>query len=138
MSNPDVDRLLDTHTIAVVGLSGDPGRPSHEVAEYLQQAGYRIVPVNPNLTEVLGEKAYPDLLSVPFDVDVVDIFRRSEFVSDIVDDAIKKGVLGVWTQLGVVDEGAARRGREAGLVVVMDRCMMVAHEHREFARRRAV
>ena len=138
MASADVDRLLDCKTVAVVGLSPDPGRASHEVAEYLQQVGYRVVPVNPNIDEVLGEKAYPDLLSVPFDIDVVDVFRRPEFLAGVMEQAIAKGVVGVWTQLGVVDEAAAERGRAAGLTVVMDRCMMVAHEHRAFARDRSL
>jgi len=108
--------------IAVVGLSPDPARPSHSVAALLKRRGYTIVPVNPRISEVLGEKAYPDLRSIPFPVEIVDIFRRSELVGPIVDDAIAIGAKAVWMQLGVIDEAAANRAREAGLEVAMDRC----------------
>lgn len=108
--------------IAVVGLSPDPARPSHSVASLLKRRGYTIVPVNPRIREVLGEKAYPDLRSIPFPVEIVDIFRRSELVGPIVDDAIAIGAKAVWMQLGVIDEAAANRAREAGLEVAMDRC----------------
>ncbi|HET6371738.1 MAG TPA: CoA-binding protein [Candidatus Polarisedimenticolia bacterium] len=109
-------------TFAVVGLSDRPDRPSHSVALFLKQRGYRIVPVNPALTEVLGERCYPSLKEIPFPIEVVDIFRRSEFVGPIVDDAIAIGAKVVWMQLGVIDEIAAERARAAGLEVVMDRC----------------
>jgi predicted CoA-binding protein len=109
-------------TFAVVGLSDRPDRPSHSVSIFLKSRGYRVVPVNPNLQEVLGETCYPDLRSIPFPIDVVDIFRRSELVGPIVDDAIAIGAKAVWMQLGVVDERAAARARAAGLEVVMDRC----------------
>ena len=108
--------------IAVVGLSPDPARPSHSVASLLKRRGYTIVPVNPRISEVLGEKAHPDLRSIPFPVEIVDIFRRSELVGPIVDDAIAIGAKAVWMQLGVIDEAAANRAREAGLEVAMDRC----------------
>ena len=108
--------------IAVVGLSDKPGRPSHSVASFLMSRGYEIIPVNPGLDEVLGLKCYPDLKSVPGPVEIVDIFRRSEFVSPIVDDAIAIGARAIWMQLGVIDEEAAGRARAAGLEVVMDRC----------------
>lgn len=134
MGLPDdsvVDRILDhAHTIAVVGLSANPRRPSHGVARYLQAAGYRIIPVNPNLDQVLGEKAYPSLRDLPDQVDVVDIFRRSAAVGPIVDEAIAIGAGAVWLQDGVIDEAAAERARAAGLDVVMDDCIMRRHQHR--------
>jgi len=128
-SLPDVaDRILaSARTIAVVGLSPDPRRPSHGVARYLQRAGYRIVPVNPMVAEVLGERAYPTLRDLPQPVDVVDVFRRSEFVGPIVDDAIAIKAGAVWLQDGVIDQAAASRARAAGLDVVMDDCMMRRH-----------
>ena len=119
--------LHSARTIAVVGLSGKRYRPSYGVSEYLQKAGYRIIPVNPRETEVLGEKAYPDLDSVPEPIDIVDIFRRSEFVPDIVEAAIRKGAKVIWMQEGVIHEEAARRAEEAGLTVVMDRCILRDH-----------
>ena len=126
-----VEKILrSAKTIAVVGLSPDPARPSHGVARYLQRAGYRIIPVNPNVDEVLGERAYPSLSRLPGPVDVVDIFRRSEFVGPIVDEAIAIGAGAVWLQDGVVDEAAAGRARAAGLDVVMDDCMMRCHARR--------
>jgi predicted CoA-binding protein len=119
--------LKSAHTIAVVGLSGKRYRPSHGVAEYMQRSGYRIIPVNPNETEVLGEKCYPDLDSVPEPVDIVDIFRRSEYVPEIVEAAIRKGAKTIWMQESVVHEAAARRAHAAGLNVVMDRCILKDH-----------
>jgi predicted CoA-binding protein len=113
-------QLANASTIAVVGISPRPERPSHYVALYLQEQGYRIIPVNPMLETVLGERCYPDLKSVPERVDMVNIFRRSEHVGPIVDDAIAIGAKYVWMQDGVVDEAAAARAREAGLLVVMD------------------
>ena len=121
-------------TIAVVGLSAKRYRPSYGVAEYMQRAGYRIIPVNPHETEVLGEKCYPDVESVPGPIDIVDIFRRSEFVPEIVEAAIRKGAKVVWMQEGVIHEEAARRAQEAGLEVVMDRCIL--KDHRRLARAR--
>lgn len=128
--NADVikDVLDKTKTIAVVGLSAKPDRPSYDVAAYLQSQGYRIIPVNPAINSVLGEKAYPDLASVPGPIDVVDIFRKSEDAGPVVDEAIKAGAGTVWLQLGVVDEEAAKRAVQAGLKVVMDKCMK--HEHK--------
>jgi uncharacterized protein len=120
--------LGSARTIAVVGLSRKRFRASHGVSEYLQRAGYRIIPVNPNEAEVLGEKCYPDLDSVPDEVDIVDIFRRSEFVPPIVEAAIRKGAKLVWMQEGVVHEEAARRAESAGLAVVMDRCILKDHQ----------
>ncbi len=123
----EADILRKYRTIAVVGLSSRPDRPSYGVARYLQQQGYRIIPVNPREREVLGEKAYPDLCSVPEPVEVVDIFRRPRNVPRVVAEAIAIGAKAVWMQLGIVHEAAARRAREAGLAVVMDRCMAVEH-----------
>jgi predicted CoA-binding protein len=114
-------------TIAVVGLSSRRFRPSYGVSEYMQSAGYRIIPVNPGETSVLGEKAYASLDEVPEKIDIVNIFRRPEFVPEIVEAAIRKGVTAVWMQEGVVHEEAARRAEEAGLDVVMDRCVLKEH-----------
>ena len=119
--------LKDSKTIAVVGLSSKPNRPSHGVARYLQAQGYRIIPVNPMVEEVLGERSYSDLASVPEEVDVVDIFRRPEHVPAIVEAAIAKGAKAVWMQEGVIHEEAAARAEAAGLLVVMDRCMFKEH-----------
>jgi hypothetical protein len=119
--------LRNSHTIAVVGLSSKRFRPSHGVSEYMQQAGYRIIPVNPHEREVLGEKCYATLEEIPENVDIVDIFRRAEFVPEIVEAAIRKGAHAIWMQEGVVHEAAAARAREAGLEVVMDRCILKEH-----------
>ena len=123
----DIDDILNMKRIAVVGLSSDPSRPSYDVARYLQRQGYTIIPVNPKETEVLGEKSYPTLSDIPEPPDVVDVFRRPEYVGEIVDEAIKVGAKAVWLQLGVINEEAARKAREAGLLVVMDRCMKIEH-----------
>jgi predicted CoA-binding protein len=123
-----VGRILSTaKTIAVVGLSPNPRRPSHGVARYLQRAGYRIIPVNPLVEEVLGERARASLLDIGEPVDVVDVFRRSEFVSEITDQAIAINARALWLQDGVVDADSARRAQAAGLDVVMDDCMMRRH-----------
>ena len=114
------EQLSKSKTIAVVGLSPNPERDSHRVSKYLQQQGYRIIPVNPMADEVLGEKSYPDLKSVPEPVDMVDIFRRSELVAPVVDGAIEVGAKYIWMQDGVVDEAAAEKASAAGLLVVMD------------------
>jgi len=121
------DILHSSHTIAVVGLSGKRYRPSYGVAEYMKRAGYHIIPVNPMESEILGEKSYPDLESVPETVDIVDIFRRPEHVPIIVEAAIRKHVKVVWMQEGVIHEAAARRAETAGLAVVMDRCILKEH-----------
>jgi predicted CoA-binding protein len=118
--------------VAVVGLSPNPSRPSYRVAVYLQEQGYRIVPVNPNTTEVLGEPCYPSLTAIPHPVELVDIFRRSEEVSPIIDEAIQIGAKAVWMQLGIVDQAAGNRAEEAGLDVVMDKCTAI--EHRSLAK----
>jgi predicted CoA-binding protein len=120
--------LTSSKTIAVVGLSLKTDRPSYTVASYLKQQGYRIIPVNPTATEILGEKSYPDLSSVPEKVDVVDIFRRSEEVLPIVEEAIRIGAKAVWMQEGVINEEAANLARDAGLLVVMDKCMLKEHQ----------
>ena len=123
-----IAELLHTsRTIAVVGLSSRKSRPSYGVSEYMQRAGYRIIPVNPNETMILGEKTYPDLDSVPERIDIVDIFRRSEFVPEIVEAAIRIGARAVWMQEGVIHEEAAARARAAGLFVAMDRCILKEH-----------
>jgi predicted CoA-binding protein len=119
--------LQSAHTIAVVGLSNKPWRASYGVSEYMQRAGYRIIPVNPELTEVLGEHCYPNLEAVPEAIDIVNVFRRSELVPEIVEAAIRVGAKAVWMQEGVVHEKAAARARAAGLTVVMDRCLLKEH-----------
>ena len=124
-----VQRILaESRTVAVVGLSPKPERPSHQVALYLQETGYRIIPVNPSCAEALGEVSYPDLRSVPVPIDIVDIFRRSEDVEPIVSEAIAVGAKLVWMQQGVVNEAAAKIAEEAGLHVVMDRCLKIELE----------
>jgi predicted CoA-binding protein len=120
--------LKNAKTIAVVGLSGHRYRPSHSVSEYMQASGYRIIPVNPTETEVLGEKAYASLDDIREPVDIVNIFRRPEFVPDIVDAAIRIGAKCVWMQEGVIHEEAAAKARAAGLEVVMDRCILKEHQ----------
>jgi hypothetical protein len=119
--------LNSSRVIAVVGLSPKPERPSYGVASYAKKQGYRIIPVNPGAKEILGEACYPNLSSIPEQVDVVDIFRRSEEVPAIVEEAIKIGAKAVWMQEGVINEKAAARAREAGLLVVMDKCMLKEH-----------
>jgi hypothetical protein len=125
---PNIPELLNaSHTIAVVGLSSNIMRPSNGVSAYMQRAGYRIIPVNPNETEVLGEKSYARLEDVPEPVDIVDIFRRPEYVPEVVESAIRIGAKAIWMQEGVVHEVAAQQAREAGLQVVMDRCILKEH-----------
>jgi len=133
LSQEEIRSVLESYrTVAVVGLSRNPAKASYRVAQYLQSVGYRIIPVNPFVDEVLGEKSYKSLLDVPETIEIVDIFRPSEDVPAIVEEAIKlKNRLGtpkvIWMQLGIVNEEAARRAKEAGFKVVMDRCMMVEH-----------
>ncbi len=130
-----IRRILDDcRTIAVVGLSSNPARPSYRVAAAMQAGGYRVIPVNPNETTVLGERAYPSLSAVGEAVDLVDIFRRPEDVPAIVEEAIAKGVRAIWMQEGVIHETAANRARQAGLLVVMDRCWKKEHDARATAR----
>lgn len=126
-----IERILDSaETLAVVGLSSKAHKAGYYVPAYLQQHGYRIIPVNPHLDESLGEPAYPDLPSVPDDVDLVLIFRRPENVPPSVDEAIQIGADAIWMQLGIVNEPAANKARDAGLDVVMDACMMVEYRRR--------
>lgn len=124
---PELEILKTCKTIAVVGLSSNRFRPSYEVAAYMQRSGYRIIPINPNETEVLGEKAYPILAECKETVDLVNLFRRPEAVPEAVESAIKIGAKAVWMQLEVVHEEAARRAQEAGLLVVQDRCLLIEH-----------
>lgn len=126
--------LAETRTIAVVGFSSRPERAGYYVPAYLRDQGYRIIPVNPHLQNGLGEKAYPDLLSVPEPVDLVLIFRRPEEVPPVVEQAIAIGAKAVWMQLGIVNEAAAERARTAGLRVVMDACMLIEHRRRQRSR----
>ena len=144
MSNSKTDRtsfsdpvtiqriLADCRTIAVVGLSSNPDRPSHHVAEYMQAQGFRIIPVNPKGKSVLGETAYPSLTAIPVPVDLVDVFRKPEDIGPIVDEATKIGAKALWLQEGVVNEHEAQRAAQAGLLVVMDRCWLKEHsrQHR--------
>jgi predicted CoA-binding protein len=116
-------------SIAVVGASANPERPSYQVSSYLMEKGYQIYPVNPKAGEILGRLSYPDLSSIPEAVEVVNIFRRSEDVMPIVDEAIKIGAKAVWMQAGVINEAAAARARDAGLLVVMDKCIREEHQH---------
>ncbi len=122
--------LSGFHTVAVVGLSNKATRPSHGVSAYMQQHGYRIIPVNPNVVEVLGEKAYPSLSDVPESVEIVNIFRRSEYVPEIVAQAIQKKAKMIWMQEGVSHREAAERARSAGLEVVENRCILKEHAKR--------
>lgn len=119
--------LRDCRTVAVVGLSPNPSRPSHGVAVYLQEHGYRIVPVNPMVDEVLGERSYPDLEAIPFPVELIDVFRRSQEVPPVAEQAIKVGAKALWLQLGVIHPEAAARAAEHGLDVVVDRCTAIEH-----------
>ncbi len=127
-----IEEILNKcRTIAVIGLSSSPSRASHGVASYMKRHGYKVIAVNPNETEVFGEKAYPALASVKVKVDLVDIFRRSSEAGAAVDDAIAAGAKAVWLQEGVIDEAAAQRALDAGLRVVMDRCSLKEHARRQ-------
>lgn len=121
------DILLSTKTIASVGLSSNPGKESYSIVQYLKSQGYRVIPVNPTVDEILGEKSYPDLESVPDKIDVVQVFRKPEDVPPVVESAIKVGAKTVWMQEGIVNEEAAQTARQAGLQVVMDACMRATH-----------
>ncbi|MCH8106992.1 MAG: CoA-binding protein [Chloroflexi bacterium] len=114
------EQLRNSKTIAVVGLSDNPDRDSYRVSKYMQSQGYRIIPVNPMIDEVLGEKSYPDLKSVPVPIDMVDVFRRSELVPPVVDEAIEVGVKYIWMQDGVINEESKTKAEAAGIPVVMD------------------
>jgi predicted CoA-binding protein len=125
MTDAEMTRLFQTSkNVAMVGLSDSPGRASHGVARFLQAQGYRVIPVNPALTEVLGEKCYPRVEDIPEDIDIVDIFRKSEFVAEVVADALKKHPRCIWMQEGVVHHDAAKTAEAAGVAVVMDRCIL--------------
>jgi uncharacterized protein len=133
METPDIKEILTRYKkIAVVGLSPDPGKPSNGVAAYLKRVGYQIFPVNPGCSEVFGLTCYPTVAEIPEQVEIVDIFRRSEFVPEVVEQAIAKGAKVVWMQEGVVNEAAAAQAVAAGLLVVMDRCIL--KEHAKLAR----
>lgn len=129
--NPDPDQLCamlkEVRTIAVIGLSPRPERPSYYVAQALQRFGFRIIPVRPAISEVLGEKAYPTLADVPEKIDLVNVFRTQEYIDAIVDDCLKLGIKRLWIQQGIINEAAALRARENGMTVVMDRCIMVEY-----------
>ena len=127
-SSETIRRILDEcRTIAVVGLSSDPSRPSNSVSGYMRRQGYRVIPVNPNETSVFGQKSYPDLFAVTEKIDLVDVFRRPAEAGKAVDDAIAVGAKAVWLQEGVIDSAAAQRAVDAGLMVVMDRCWLKEH-----------
>jgi predicted CoA-binding protein len=128
MLNPEkYENPPDDRNVAVVGLSSDESRPSFSVSRYLQKRGYKIIPVNPKETEILGEKAYTSLSNIPDKVDIVDIFRRSEFVPPIVDDAVKIGAKVIWLQEGVINHPAAIKASQQGVLVVMDKCILKEH-----------
>ena len=133
-SLPKTDEIAEllkrVRTIAVVGLSDSPLRPSHGVSAYMQTQGYRIIPVNPNIRGALGEKAYASLLDIPEKIDIVNIFRRPEFVPAIVDQAIQLKVPAIWMQEGVIHPGAAEKARKAGIFVIMDSCILQEHKAR--------
>jgi predicted CoA-binding protein len=128
--DPIRDLLENAKTVAVVGLSSSPLRPSYGVAAYLQQQGYRIIPVNPTINGALGEKAYPTLKDVPEKIDIVDVFRRPEYVDEIVDQAIALKIPAIWLQETVVNAAAAERAQQAGITVVMDKCILKEHRKR--------
>jgi uncharacterized protein len=129
-SDPIRDLLAGAKTIAVVGLSASPLRPSHGVSAYMQSHGYKIIPVNPNIAETLGEKCYASLVDVPEKIDIVNIFRRPEFVEEVVDQAIQLKVPAVWMQEEVINERAAKKARQAGMFVAMDLCILKEHKAR--------
>jgi predicted CoA-binding protein len=129
-SDPIADLLKRSRTIAVVGLSNSPMRPSHGVSAYMQTQGYRIIPVNPTIHGSLGERSYASLLEVPEKIDIVNIFRRPEYVEEIVDQAIRLKIPAIWMQESVVHEKAAEKARRAGVFVIMDRCILKEHRSR--------
>jgi hypothetical protein len=129
-ADPIFDLLQRARVIAVVGLSNSPLRPSHGVSAYMQTHGYRIIPVNPNIDGALGEKSFPSLLEVTEPVDIVNIFRRPQFVEDVVDQVIQKKIPAIWMQEDVIHERAAEKARQAGIFVVMDRCILKEHQAR--------
>jgi uncharacterized protein len=136
MNEPETIRSMlglttkeNPRTIAVIGLSEDPAKPSHYVSAYMQQHGYKLYPVNPSIIEVLGEKSYPSLSDLPIKPDIVDVFRLPKFIPAIVDEMIQLGLPNVWVQQGIINLEAANRAEAAGIHVVMDRCIMVEHRH---------
>ena len=133
-SDPIHELLLRVKTIAVVGLSDSPMRPSHGVSAYMQEAGYKIIPVNPNITEALGEKSYASLLDIPPDlakkIDLVDVFRRPQFVDEVVEQAIQLKIPAIWLQEDVINQRAAETARKSGIFVVMDLCILKEHRAR--------
>lgn len=126
-TDPITDLLKNSKTIAVIGLSDNPMKPSYGVSQYMQSHGYKIIPVNPQASQILGEKAYASLLDIPEKIDIVDVFRRSEAVPEIVDQAIQLKVPAIWLQETVVHEEAAEKARQAGIFVVMDKCILKEH-----------
>jgi len=132
VTDPIHSLLASARTIAVIGCSADPERDSHRVAAYLQRAGYRVIPVNPGFDELLGERCYRDLAAIPgeVEIDIVDVFRRSEHVPPVADQAIARGARALWLQLGITHPEAERRAAEAGLQVVSNRCLKVEHQLR--------
>jgi predicted CoA-binding protein len=133
--DPELRSILgDARTVAVVGLSSKAWRPSNEVASYLQSKGYRIIPVNPKETEVLGEKAYPSLLDVPEKIDAVDVFRRAEFTPEIARQAVQVGAKVLWLQMDIINDDARRIAEEAGLSVIMGLCIKIEHRRLEHTR----
>ena len=130
MGDPIFELLSRVKTIAVVGLSANPMRPSHGVSAYMQSHGYEIIPVNPQIAEALGETSYPSLLDVPEQIDLVDVFRRPEFVDEIVEQAIQLKISAIWLQEDVINEPAAAKARAAGMFVVMDLCILKEHRAR--------
>jgi uncharacterized protein len=129
-TDPITELLRQAKTVAVVGISDDPLRPSHGVSAYMQSQGYRIIPVNPQIESCLGEKTYASLLEVPVKIDIVNIFRRPEFVEEVVDQAIQLKVPAIWMQEDVIHEKAAEKARRNGIFVVMDRCILQEHRAR--------
>ncbi|WP_433965625.1 CoA-binding protein [Tunturiibacter gelidiferens] len=136
MNEPEIIRRMlgvtakeNPRTIAVIGLSEDPAKPSHYVSAYMQQHGYKLYPINPSIPEVLGEKSYASLSDLPIKPDIVDVFRLPKFIPAIVDEMIQLGLPNVWVQQGIINLEAANRAEAAGIHVVMDRCIMVEHRH---------
>jgi len=133
MNEPDVIRKMlgdpprERRTLAVVGLSDDPKRPSHSVSDYMQRHGYRILPVNPGIAHVLGERSYPSLRDLPERPDVVNVFRLPRYIPAIVDEMIDLGFQNLWVQLGIINQSAAIKAQDAGISVVMDRCILIEH-----------
>ncbi len=137
MMKDRIDKILDSYkTIAVVGASPKKERPSWQVAKYMQENGYRIVPVRPGVDEILGEKCYSSLSEIPFQIDVVDVFRRSDAVMPVVEEAIKIGAKVVWLQLGIKNAQAEKKAEDAGLLVVSDRCIKIEHSKRKGSKKK--